>query len=45
MSKRTLTLVALAVAAYLLFFRRRAPSRPMPVGVVVGDVYDVESIA
>jgi len=44
MKKRTLQLLALAVVAYLVFFRKKA-SRPTPVGVVVGDVYDVETIA
>jgi len=44
MKKRTLLLVALAVVVYLVFLRKK-PSRPMPVGVVVGDVYDVETIA
>lgn len=43
MSKRTLTLLALAVVAYLVL--RKKSNRPAPVGVVVGDVYDVETIA
>lgn len=45
MNRRTLYLVALAVVAYLVFFRRKASSKPTPVGVVVGDVYDVQTIA